>query len=76
MRKVAGQSEKKKRLDPDHPDFDSEEEYGGEQDNDESGSELDDGSSIDLDAQELDDEEGEHDQEDQWVEDIAPDAAP
>lgn len=40
MRKV--KNKKKKRLDPDHPDFDSEEEYGRESDPHEMSEEQDD----------------------------------
>lgn len=44
VRKIRDEAGKKrKRLDPDHPDFDSEEEYGRETDGEESEAELDDG---------------------------------
>ena len=43
---------KRRKLDPDHPDFDSEEEYGGEQDDSEDSEEDDDHGEDDYDDEE------------------------
>jgi len=60
---VVKDKNKKRKLDPDHPDFDSEVEYGSENDSDSEECEYDDGKDLgdDIDVDDIDDEEGEED---------------